>query len=100
MTSHPRPTLSTLGINVRSIVMEVIGKNPEAQQAHLHDPAMQYGVEVVVGTLSRVGQICLDRGDSPRAVQDLIEVAAVACSLSGGAEDETAIAASISSVWP
>ena len=81
-------------IDVRGIVLNIVGANPEAYHAYMHDPAMRHGVEVTIGVLGRAADVLTTTGghSHPEAAE-LIREIAIACSHRGGPEDERAIAA-------
>lgn len=88
-------------VDVRRIVLDVIGANPEAARAYMLDPAMRHGVEVTVGVLGRAAAILnTTAGHSRPETEALIREIAVACSRSGGPEKERVIAAANGQLHP
>lgn len=88
-------------VDVRAIVAEVIASNHAAHTAYLHDPAMHHGVEVVIGTLGRAVLELARTGRHTRAeLVDLVRATAIACSISGGPEDEQAIGRANAELFP
>jgi hypothetical protein len=84
--------LPTADIDVRRIVLDLIGGNETARKAYLVEPAFQHGVEITIGVLSRVADVLLRAGIEPKMATHLIYHAAVACANFGGQEDLVAIA--------
>lgn len=88
-------------VDVRAIVAEVITSNRTAHEAYLHDPAMHHGVEVVIGTLGRtILALTRTRRFTRTELVELTRTIAVACSISGGPEDEQAIGRANSELFP
>lgn len=91
----------TIADRVRRIVLDVIGADPEAARAYMLEPAMRHGVEVTVGVLGRAAAILnTTAGYSRLQTEALIREIAVACSRSGGPENETAIATANGQLHP
>lgn len=88
-------------IDVREIVAEVVGANRAAKEAYLHDPAMKYGIEVVIGTLGWTVDTLVRTGRHTRAeLVDLVRTIAIACSISGGPADEQTIGQANTDLFP
>lgn len=88
-------------VDVRGIVADVIASNHAAHEAYLHDPAMRHGVEVVIGTLGRTVLALAQTGRHTRdELVCLARTVAVACSISGGPEDEQTIGEANTELFP
>lgn len=100
-TTAPAAQPGGYKIDVRGIVLNIVGASPEAHRAYLHDPAMHHGVEVTIGVLGRAADVLTTTGghSHPEAAE-LIREIAVACSHRGGPEDEHALALANSQMYP
>lgn len=88
-------------IDVRRIVLDILGENPEAARLYLLDPAMRHGVEITIGVLGRAAEVLTTTaGHSHPEAEALIRAIAVRCSQPRGPEDLAAIAAANSQLFP
>jgi hypothetical protein len=88
-------------IDVRRIVLGVISDNDQARDAYRTDPAMRLGVEVVIGTLGRLAVEMQSAEVFTRdELEQLVHRVAVACSLSGGPENEQTIGDANTELFP